>query len=63
MIAEFSQNRKVSMLSSNSLDHPDDQPVEQLNKGDDAEPKAQTKQAANVGHEVSFGHSSGRLIF
>ena len=36
--------------------------VEHLNKRDDAKPKAQAKQATNVGYEVSFGHSTSFLI-
>ena len=46
-----------------SCDHLDDKPVEDLNERDDAESKAQPKQATNSGNEVNPSHSSGLFIF
>ena len=48
-------------LLSKIFCHPDDKPVEHLNKRDDAKSKTQSKQTTNIGHEVSICHPSHRL--
>ena len=56
----FEQN--ISLLSK-ILEHPDDEPVDNLNKGDDTESQAQSKQSTKIGQEVSLGHTAALFIF
>ena len=42
---------------------PDGEPVENLNKGDEAEPKAKTKESSHVGNKVNGCHSQGSFKF
>ena len=56
----FEQN--ISLLSK-ILEHPDDEPVDNLNKGNNAESKKQAKQTTKIGQEVSLGHSATLFIF
>ena len=61
-MGSYNQNHKPS-TDFISEEWSEDKPIEDFNKGDDAEAKAESKQSTDASQEVNSSHSFGLFIF